>query len=442
MLPNNSLSTSLAIGTFVPPDELYDWCKKLVDYEEGGIALNDPSQGMRVRAWRIVAKDREITIDVPAAPEITPVLLYTAASRLTEISLAFDQNMAPALAFVEGGVAKFWYFATDTQSRQTLELTGCTAPRCFLDDKRSTQTGNSDIILVYLKAGGLYYRQQRDRYLTERLLKMTDAVGINRCGMTYGNRVQIELVFGEDYPVPSLCLFGSIEDAIPDSVYESEIVALDQWVPVDTQASVTNGELRYRMNTYAAWGAWGTAPVAVAAGGHLQARGTAQRAFDALRNVRIAIGDLTCNFPITTFECLNTTNFLVFTDLTGKAKGVQFTSEVVTAHECLLPNAPVSITAGEYRINGGTWTSSNGIMQPADTVQMRVLSSSEFETQVCATLTVDTYSGTFCVTTLAEGDCEAEYVRPEFDAAHANFTESYTRPSNDQAGTDFPPICE
>lgn len=441
MIPGNSLSTSLAIGTYVPPDELYDWCKKLIDYEEGGVALNDPSQGMRVRAWRIVAKDREITIDVPAAPEIPPELLYTAASRLTEVSLAFDQNMAPALAFVEGGVARFWYFDTNTQSRQTLELTGCTAPRCFLDDKRATQTGNSDIILVYLKAGGLYYRQQRERYLTERLLKTTAAVGINRCGMTHGNRVQIELVFGTDYPVPSLCLFGAIEDAVPDTVYESEIVLLDQWVPIDTQASVTNGELRYKTNQFAEWDAWTTSPVSVAAGGYLQARGTAPHAFDTLLNVRISIGDPTCSFPITTFVCTNTTNFLVFTDLLNKAKGVYFSSETVTAHECLLPNSPVSIVGGEYRINSGAWTSSQGVMQPADTVQMRVLSSTEFETQVCATLTVDVYSGSFCVTTIAEGECEAEYVRPAFNAADANFVDAYTRLSSDQADADFPPTC-
>src|SRR3546814_4839361 len=40
-------------------------------------------------------------------------------------------------------------------------------PRCSLDDKRELESANNDIILAYVRAGSLYVRYQRERYLDE-----------------------------------------------------------------------------------------------------------------------------------------------------------------------------------------------------------------------------------------------------------------------------------
>src|SRR3546814_4042279 len=44
-------------------------------------------------------------------------------------------------------------------------------PRCSLDDKRELESANNDIILAYVRAGSLYVRYQRERYLDEHLMR-------------------------------------------------------------------------------------------------------------------------------------------------------------------------------------------------------------------------------------------------------------------------------
>ena len=69
--------------------------------------------------------------------------------------------------------------------------------RCCLDDKRQSATaqGNNDIILAYVRAGKLYYRQQRDRYEVEYLLaEEIPAKVLTRIGMSKNYRLQFEFV--------------------------------------------------------------------------------------------------------------------------------------------------------------------------------------------------------------------------------------------------------
>ncbi len=53
MIPGNKLSSQSIVTEFLHPDELFDYCRQVVDYEIGGVALNDPSQGFFVRVWRL-----------------------------------------------------------------------------------------------------------------------------------------------------------------------------------------------------------------------------------------------------------------------------------------------------------------------------------------------------------------------------------------------------
>lgn len=60
---------------------------------------------------------------------------------------------------------------------------------------------------------------------------------------------------------------------------------------------------------------------------------------------------------------------------------------------------PIGITGGSYAINGGAYTSSNGIVNKGDTVAVRLTSSTSYSTSKSATLTIGGVSGTFSVTT-------------------------------------------
>lgn len=59
----------------------------------------------------------------------------------------------------------------------------------------------------------------------------------------------------------------------------------------------------------------------------------------------------------------------------------------------------VSITGGEYRVNGGDWTAAAGTIDPGDTLELRGTSSAESEGVVTVTVTVGTVSVNWTITT-------------------------------------------
>jgi hypothetical protein len=196
-LPNNSLSDIGVMSTFLQPDAL-GRSDSLVDYEKGGIALNDPSQGLMVQDWRVRALNASSEIRVSAAPYDVEVAILS-ASNITEVSLAFDQNMRPSVAYIEDGQAKlYWYDSVAEASIVTILAADVTSVFLTLDDKRAVGAllNYNDVLLFYVRSGNLYYRQQRDRFAIERLLALLPIpnLRLRKCGMATGLRVQIQLV--------------------------------------------------------------------------------------------------------------------------------------------------------------------------------------------------------------------------------------------------------
>lgn len=134
----------------------------------GGVALNDPSQGLMVKPWRAFADGAG---NVFVESEDDPPVFQFAAPGITTISLTFDHNMEPFVAFTQPDGTKFYWFDTfDSMHKITALPLGSSWPRASLDDKRQISSATSDIILAYIRDGNLYFRQQRDRYLIEYLL--------------------------------------------------------------------------------------------------------------------------------------------------------------------------------------------------------------------------------------------------------------------------------
>jgi hypothetical protein len=75
---------------------------------------------------------------------------------------------------------------------------------------------------------------------------------------------------------------------------------------------------------------------------------------------------------------------------------------------CLACGQEVSVTGGEYSINSGSgygpWTAVAGQILPEDLVRVRGMSSDLYETATVVTLTIGLESGTFTITTIAEGE--------------------------------------
>lgn len=169
----------------------------LVDYENGGIALNDASQGLLYQVWRARILENfetgqtEIWIDA----EAVDAFLWRAADDITEVSIAFDQNMRLHVAWVENNESFFYWYDTSLASHVTTNYGGSViTPRITMDDKRPLQIQRNDIVLAYLKNDNLYCRYQRDRYTVEYLRASTvGSPGLIKIGMNKALRLQYML---------------------------------------------------------------------------------------------------------------------------------------------------------------------------------------------------------------------------------------------------------
>lgn len=226
MIPDQRLSTTPVPAGYREPTARPD---PLVDYEMGGVALQDPSEGLLVKLWT-VRYDTTAEQVLLSAPGVTETVAFTRGN-ITQVSLAFDQSMNPFIAFVEAGISKFWWYDPTVPGQVFEESLIATAitPQCTLDDKRPSQTGNSDIILAYVREGAIYYRQQRDRYLIEYPLLASVSGGLKCVGMNTKLRLQFDLEGS-----------GSENWTLPDIIQD-----------ISARANLSDDRLNLRMMDYA-----------------------------------------------------------------------------------------------------------------------------------------------------------------------------------------------
>lgn len=188
MMPGNALSSTSLPSTFLPPRNATR--QALVDVHEGGIALNDPSQGLQVQVWTAsVDGSSNIVVSAPSAGST----IIINVPGITWVALAFDQNMRLFLAWMTASGTFFRWFDTTSSSFVITQLpAGSQFPFCCLDDSRVLQSSSSDILLAYVRAQNLYYLQQRDRYATERLLTNVGVGTFHQMGMNHTNRMQFQ----------------------------------------------------------------------------------------------------------------------------------------------------------------------------------------------------------------------------------------------------------
>ena len=188
MLPDGVVSSQAIVANTVDPvKQPGDF---FVDWERGGVALNDPSEGLLAKLWKLeVVKNESGTQDVQVSAPGTATTILFSGSDISEASLAFDQNMRPFVAYVQGGLAKIYWYDTAIPGQTTTVLSSdVKTPKCTTDEKRPWHLDISDIVLAYIRAGNLCVRYQRERYQNEHVLKAVGAtaelvsVGLNKAG--------------------------------------------------------------------------------------------------------------------------------------------------------------------------------------------------------------------------------------------------------------------
>lgn len=193
MLPNGVIASAPLLNPgsqYMSPDGQV--VRPTVDFERGGIALLDVSQGLMAKNWRAWLDDKRVMLQADGG---SPIELFQ-DSGITEIALAFDQNMRWSMAYLRYGVLTLRWFDAAVSGHVVSSFGHGSCPRLGMDDKRAENTPNSDIIFAYLRDNALHYRQQRDRYLIERTLKtgLYPGTRLRSIGMNKNLRLQFELV--------------------------------------------------------------------------------------------------------------------------------------------------------------------------------------------------------------------------------------------------------
>ena len=160
--------------------------------------------------------------------------------------------------------------------------------------------------------------------------------------------------------------------------------------------TVTGGEYSINSGTYTS--AAGT----INNGDNVKLRHTASASVNTATNTVLTIGGVSDTFTSTTQAVDSTPDAFSFTDQTGVALSTMIESNTITiAGINASATAAITITGGEYSINGGTYTSAAGTISNGNTVKVRHTSSGSNSTSISTVLTIGGISDTFISTTLA-----------------------------------------
>ncbi|BAM66451.1 hypothetical protein [Xanthomonas citri phage CP2] len=187
MFRNNALSTVPVPSSFV--ETVSRRTVPLIDYEMGGVNVADAIQGLNVKLWKLESNGAQMLLSADGVPAIE---LFNRPN-VSQVALAFDQNMRPHVAFVQTGVTWLWWYDSQAGAMVFSSFPGALTPRLTTDEKRPTHLEDSDVILAYVRNNNLYFRMQRDRFLTEYLLKSAVNADLIAIGMNRDYRMQFRL---------------------------------------------------------------------------------------------------------------------------------------------------------------------------------------------------------------------------------------------------------
>lgn len=200
MIPNNIFRPT-STERWMAPDDIEKTLPS-EDFELGGVAISNPSEGLRSYSWKSIYEPVAGAIILRNDDTVTEYTILTGIMNVVWLSFAFDTNMRPVLAYtlLDGTAYHYWFnIVTNSYITTTLPLDTRT-PSLTLDDKRpSMATGNrSDVLLFYILGDKVYYRMQRDRYEVSyqiATLSNGDCL-LGRVGMGSGLRIQLEILGG------------------------------------------------------------------------------------------------------------------------------------------------------------------------------------------------------------------------------------------------------
>lgn len=202
MLPGNrtydiTASNMQLVAPYLRPDNFAPG-SELSDYEMGGLAIQDASQGLQTQVWRGCWNASDSTaylIPNFNCADATPLFVEPG---VVEFTFTFDQAMNWVAATRKAdNTAKLYWYDTVTETRIVTDYTDIQSIKLSHDDKRQLQVlqGLTDVIFTYITYSDkrIRYRTQRERYLTEWLasnVQYPSRSRIQQFGLTEAFRMQ------------------------------------------------------------------------------------------------------------------------------------------------------------------------------------------------------------------------------------------------------------
>lgn len=215
MIPSNPLIYGIPetaeFGTasqFLYPDNIVSPLGTLEDFEMGGIALQDPTEGLLYQPWHAWwdESDSSAYLKPLDSPEEAKIFMFTQAD-VEDFTFTFDQNMRwlAATRTSTDDVTLYWY-DPQLESYSTLLWSGWQSIKLTHDSKspRLLNLGQTDAILSYITTGGqLGWRIQRDRYGVPYMYggeTFSESTYITHFGLSKQNRLQWRLGYRRILP--------------------------------------------------------------------------------------------------------------------------------------------------------------------------------------------------------------------------------------------------
>ncbi len=212
---------------------------------------------------------------------------------------------------------------------------------------------------------------------------------------------------------PELFSFIDQADVALSSVISSNSVTISG-INAAAAISVTGGEYAIDGGTFL------SAAATINNGQTVVVRLTSSASNVTQTNAALTVGGVSDTFSVTTLEGVVQKDIIpdafTFADQTGVALSSVINSNSITISG-INEAAPISITGGDYAIDGGVFTSTAGTVNNAQSVVVRLSSSANNSMQSDATLTVGGVTDTFSVTTLDDTDPDAFSFTAQTDVA-------------------------
>ena len=187
MIPDSPFLTGPGRGSLLPANQTVLGTTPVA---RGGVGVENPALGLDVKDWVGRTDGGRFYLSAPGVPEID----YIAVPGVTSITFSFDRNMSPAVCWNTPAGAEFYWFDSAIPDYTTTSYPGVTNAMVTHDDVRNIAESRSDVVLVYQRAGGVYYRQQRERYLIEHTIAAEAEGDLIQCGMGNQGRLLVKLL--------------------------------------------------------------------------------------------------------------------------------------------------------------------------------------------------------------------------------------------------------